>query len=173
MTRHRVFSLARITGHSVWWVFMVVTLFAGGITWTGASSYGYGYFLGATSFAGWSGDWTANTPIQAPVAITDFAASSSYQDPWTQLEVWSVVTFVVVLIAAVVEAIAVRQVVPGIVTVAAPCVAFGLLLLATPGVLDSVEFSTMLTVAVVLVAVAVREIWARGFAPRPSGLQRQ
>ncbi|MFJ6099108.1 hypothetical protein [Williamsia muralis] len=107
------------------------------------------------------------------MAITDFAASSSYQDPWTQLEVWSVVTFVVVLIAAVVEAIAVRQVVPGIVTVAAPCVAFGLLLLATPGVLDSVEFSTMLTVAVVLVAVAVREIWARGFAPRPSGLQRQ
>ena len=51
-------------------------------------------------------------------------------------------------------------------TVAAPCVAFGLLLLATPGVLDSVEFSTMLTMGVVLIAIAVREIWARRLAPK-------
>ena len=162
-----MFSLARITGHTAWWVFVVATFFAGGITWTGAtSSYGYGYFFGATSFAGWSGNWTANTPIQASVAIANFSASASYHDPWTELEVWSLVAFAVVLIAAVVEAIAVRRVVPGIVTVAAPCVAFGLLLLATPGVLDSVEFGTMLTMGVVLVAVGVREIWARRFAPR-------
>ena len=53
-------------------------------------------------------------------------------------------------------------------TVAAPCVAFGLLLLATPGVLDSVQLGTMTTICVVLVAVAVREVWARRFAPQPS-----
>ena len=51
-------------------------------------------------------------------------------------------------------------------TVAAPCVAFGLLLLATPGVLDTVEFDTILTIGVVLIAVAVREVWARRFAPK-------
>ncbi|MGK9269571.1 hypothetical protein KXR83_01085 [Williamsia muralis] len=79
----------------------------------------------------------------------------------------SLIAFAVVIIAAVIEAITSRQLVPGIVTVAAPCVAFGLLLLATPGVLDSVRFGTMQTLGVVLVAVAVREVWARGFAPRP------
>ncbi|WP_165842480.1 hypothetical protein [Williamsia muralis] len=39
--------------------------------------------------------------------------------------------------------------------------------MATPGVLDSVRFGTMQTLGVVLVAVAVREVWARRFAPGP------
>ncbi|PZU01675.1 MAG: hypothetical protein DI630_11470 [Gordonia sp. (in: high G+C Gram-positive bacteria)] len=171
MNRYRVFSLTRITGHVSWWVFVVVTLFAGGITWTGASEY-----LGPASGTGWSGNRQAYSEIKAPVAIANFTGTSSFDanpwpgsgaDPWTQLEVLSVIAFAVVIIAAVIEAVSSRQVVPGIVTVAAPCVAFGLLLLATPGVLDSVRFGTMQTLGVVLVAVAVREVWARRFAPRP------
>ena len=163
MNRYRVFSLTRITGHVSWWVFVVVTLFAGGITWTGASEY-----LGPASGTGWSGNRQAYSEIKAPVAIANFTGTSSFEhDPWTQLEVLSVIAFAVVIIAAVIEAVSSRQVVPGIVTVAAPCVAFGLLLLATPGVLDSVRFGTMQTLGVVLVAVAVRELWARRFAPRP------
>jgi heme/copper-type cytochrome/quinol oxidase subunit 1 len=148
MTRHCVFSLARTIGHCSWWAFVVATLFAGGI---------------ARTRGEWG--WTAYTPLtESPVAVTSFG---SY-DPWTGLEVWSVIAFVVVLIAAAVEAVAARQVVPGVVTVAAPCVAFGLLLLGTPGVLDIVRFGTMQTLCVVLVAVAVREVWARRFAPRPT-----
>ena len=163
MTWHRAFPLALITGHVAWWVFVVVTLFAGGITWTGASEY-----LGPTSGTGWSGNRQAYSEITAPVAIANFTGASSFEhDPWTQLEVLSVTAFAVVLLAAVIEAIASRQVVPGIVTVAAPCVAFGLLLSATPGVLDSIQFGTMQTLGVVLVAVAVREVWARRFAPGP------
>lgn len=38
------------------------------------------------------------------------------------------------------------------------CVPFGLLLLATPGVLNTVEFETTLTMTVGLIAVAVREV---------------
>lgn len=167
MTWHRAFPIARITGHVAWWVFVVVTLFAGGVTWTGATEY-----LGPTFDTGWSGNQQAYSEIKAPVAIANFTGASSFEhdlwtDPWTELEVLSVAAFVVVLLAAVVEALSSRQLVPGIVTVAAPCVAFGLLLLATPGVLDSVRFGTMQTLGVVLVAVAVREVWARGFAPRP------
>lgn len=163
MTWHRVFPLARITGHVAWWVFVVVTLFAGGITWTGASEY-----LGSASGTVWSENRQAYSEITAPVAIANFTGASSFEhDPWTQLEVLSVTAFAVVLLAAVIEAIASRQVVPGIVTIAAPCAAFGLLLLATPGVLDSVRFGTMQTLGVVLIAVAVREVWARRFAPRP------
>lgn len=75
------------------------------------------------------------------------------------------IAFVVVLIAAVTEAISARRLAAGVVTVAAPCVALGLLLVVTPGVADSGGFNTMLTMGVVLVAVAVREVWARRFAP--------
>lgn len=49
----------------------------------------------------------------------------------------------------------------------APCVALGLLLLATPGVVDSGGFSTMLTMGVVLLAIAIREVWARRYSPAP------
>jgi|GEM_PF-5836629 len=164
MARHRVFSLARVTGHGAWWIFVVATLFAGGITWTGVSRYGN--YIGATSFAKEYG-WTAFTGLtDSPVGIADLAGSS--YDPWSNPELWSAIAFGAVLIAAVVEAISAREVLHGIVTVAAPCVAFGLLLLVTPGVLDTFGFDTMVTMSVVLLAVAVREVWARRFAPRPS-----
>ena len=163
MTRYRVFSLARITGHTAWWIFVVATLFAGGITWTGVSRYGN---YKATSFTKEYG-WTAYTGLtDAPVGIANFVGSS--YDPWSDPELWSAIVFGVVLVAAVVEAISAREVLPGIVTVAAPCVAFGLLLLATPGVLDGIQLGTTTTIGVVLVAVAVREVWARRLAPQPS-----
>ncbi|MFJ6099355.1 hypothetical protein [Williamsia muralis] len=142
---------------------MVATLFAGGITWMISDRNVVDGAFSARSGTTYTGSYT---PYSDGDVFTDFYAfGSSSSDTWTELELLSVGAFVLVLIAAVVEAIAVRRVVPGIVTVAAPCVAFGLLLLATPGVLDSVEFGTMLTMGVVLVAVGVREIWARRFAP--------
>jgi hypothetical protein len=166
MTRHRVFSLARITGHVAWWIFVVATLFAGGITWTGVSNRLNSSFVDA-SFTARSFGWTAYTPLtDSPVGIANFSASPPY-DRWTDPEFWSMVAFTVVLIAAVIEAISARHALPGMATVAAPCVALGLLLLATPGILDSVELDTMSAMGVVLVAIAVREVWARQFAPRP------
>lgn len=158
MTRYHVFSLARIAGHSAWWVFVVSALFAGGVTWAGSDRS----FIGVGFSPRRSASYTSDGDV-----FSDFYgyASSSY-DRWTDPELWSVVAFVVVLIAAVVEAVSVRQVVPGIVTVLAPCVAFGLLVLATPGVLETVGFDTMTAMGMVLVAVAVREVWARRFAPR-------
>lgn len=162
MTRHRAISPARILGHCAWWIFVVATLFAGGITWTGVDRYVP--FVPVLHGAGW-----IDIPsTDAPVAIVDFAGTA--YDPGVDPEIVSVVAFVVVLIAATVEAISVRQVLPGMATVAAPCVALGLLLLATPGVLQSVSLDTLATMGIVLIAVAVREVWARRFAPSPSTL---
>ena len=145
---------------------MVATLFAGGITWMSSDRYVVDGAFSARSGTTYTG---AYTPYSDDDVFSDFYAfGSSSSDTWTELELLSVVAFVLVLIAAAIEAISVRQVPPGIVTVAAPCAAFGLLLLATPGVLDSVQLGTMTTIGVVLVAVAVREVWARRFAPQPS-----
>ena len=164
ITRHRVFSLARTTGHAAWWVFMVATLFAGGITWTGIDRSYFEAGFEARSGATYTGDYVYSDGDVLSYHFGEVASTSF--DRWTELELWSLVAFVVVLIAAVVEAVAARRLLPGVVTVAAPCVAFGLLLLATPGVLDTVEFDTTLTMSVVLIAVAVREAWARRFAPK-------
>ena len=167
MTSERVFPIARATGHIAWWIFVVTTLFAGGISWAGVGNRLDDGFLDA-SFTARSSGWTAYTPLtDTPVGIANFSASPPY-DRWTDPEFWSIVAFSVVLIAAVIEAISVRRTLPGVVTIAAPCVALGLLLLATPGTLDRVEFDTMTAMAVVLVAIAVREVWARRFAPSPS-----
>lgn len=158
MTRPRVFSLARVTGHVMCWIFVVATLFAGGITWfSGTVSYP----TVDPSFLARSGYYTRDDGV-----FSDYYGyiPSSY-NPWTEPQLWSLVAFVVVLIAAVIEAISAQRLLPGVVTVAAPCVALGLLLLVTPGVVDSGGFSTMLTMGVVLLAVAVREAWARRGAP--------
>jgi hypothetical protein len=160
MTRNRVFSVAHVTGHVAWWIFVVATLFAGGITWTGVGRYVP--YIPLPRGSGW-----IDIPLtDSPVYIANFASSSNEQS--TDLRWWSLAAFIVVLIAAVVEAISARRMAAGVVTVVTPCVALGLMLLATPGVLESVHFGTLQTLAVVLVAVAVREVWARRFAPRPS-----
>ncbi|MCK0517092.1 hypothetical protein [Williamsia sp. DF01-3] len=168
MTRHRVFSLARTTGHAAWWIFMVATLFAGGITWTGIDRSFFDTEFSARSGTTNTGDLTLYSAYSDEDVFSDYYGdlASTSLDRWTELELWSMAAFVVVLLAAVVEAISARQVLPGVVTVAVPCAAFGLLLLATPGVLDTVEFNTTLTVSVVLIAVAAREVWARRFAPK-------
>jgi hypothetical protein len=153
MTRARVLLAARITGHIAWWIFIVATLFAGGITWLGLDDEGV--------FSGPSTGWTAYTPLtDATVGIANFTGPAPYEW-WTEPEVFSAVAFAIVIIAAVTEAVAVRRVVPAIVTVVAPVVALGILIVVTPGVVDSWQLGTMTTMGAVLLAVAVREFWAR------------
>jgi hypothetical protein len=163
MTRQRVLTLARITGHVGWWVFAVGTLFAGGITWLGVDQDYYQQFLPP------SDGWTAYTPLtEGSVEGAGYIGVDvlySY-DRWTHGETMSAVAFAVVLIAAVTEAFSARRLWKGVATVAAPCVALALLLIATPGTIDDSGLELGAAVALVLAAVAVREIWARGFAPR-------
>ena len=163
MTRRRTLALARIIGHTAWWVFVVTTLFAGGITWLGIDQDYYRPFIPS------SDGWTAYTPLTDPAfdgaGYIDVDVLYSYER-WTHGEMLSVSAFVVVLIAAVVEAISAQQLWRGVVTVLAPCVALGLLVIATPGTIDDSGLELGAAVSLILAAVAVREVWARGFAPR-------
>lgn len=157
MTQIRLFRSAQITGHIAWWVFIVATAFAGGITWLGLDGDGVS---SRRSFG-----WTAYTGVMdRPVGIANFSGPTPYEW-WTESEVFSAMAFAVVLIAAVTEALAVRRAAPGIVTIVAPLAALGILIVVTPGVIDSWQLGTMATMGAVLLAVAIREFWARHFAP--------
>ena len=163
MTRQRVFALARITGHAAWWVFVVTTLFAGGITWLGLDQDYYQPFIPP------SDGWTAYTPLSDETfegaGYIDVDVLYSY-DRWTHGEMLSASAFVVVLVAAVVEAVSAGRLRQGVVTVLAPCAALGLLVIATPGTIDDSGLGLGAAVSLILAAVAIREVWARGFAPR-------
>jgi hypothetical protein len=50
-----------------------------------------------------------------------------------------------------------------LITVAAPCIALGLLVIATPA--TAAESDMTAALVLVLAAVTVREVWARRFAP--------
>lgn len=140
---------ARIVGHVMWWVFVVSALFAGGITWW--SPY---ESLGAP-FGGW-----------AIGSGSGFIAFSPGPQWWQDPAVYAPVAFVLVVVAAVVDAVAARGLIAGIVTVAVPFIALGFFVLATPGGIDGVFLHSAVSLVLVLVGVAIREVWMRAGAPR-------
>ncbi|MYR08552.1 hypothetical protein GTV32_20565 [Gordonia sp. SID5947] len=159
MTRSTVLRSARITGHVGWWVFVVATLFAGGITWWESNS------RIAASFAH-DGEWTAYTPLTSIDAqVVGIAWQPMYTHWWQDPSWYALAAFVVVVIAALVDAATARRLVPGVITVAVPFVALGLFYLATPGTIDGVELRTVLSMLLVLVGVGIREVWMRVGAP--------
>lgn len=154
--------VARITGHAAWWVFVVATLFAGGITWLGNDhEYQHPPFLLR------SDEWMVYSTVpDSSTATTDYVdvAVALPYEWWKDGELLSAAMFVVVMIAAVIEAASARQLWRGLITIAAPCVALGLLVIATPD--TAAESDMTAALVLVLVAVTVREVWARCFAPR-------
>ena len=162
MSRRKVHLGARITGHAAWWVFVVATLFAGGITWLGNDhDYQHPPFLLRSD--GWMTYSTLPDSSPATAEYVDVAVALPYEW-WRDGELLSAAMFVVVMIAAVVEATAARRLWRGLITVGAPCVALGLLVIATPD--TDAESDMTAALVLVLVAVTVREVWARCFAPR-------
>ena len=162
MSRLKLHQLSRITGHVAWWVFVVATIFAGGITWLGNDhEYQHPPFLLR------SDEWMVYSTVpessQATAEYVDVAVALPYEW-WRDGESLSAAMFMVVMIAAVVEAASARRLWRGLITVGAPCVALGLLVIATPGTDAESDMTTALVL--VLVAVAVREVWARCFATR-------
>jgi hypothetical protein len=161
MSRCKVHLIARITGHAAWWVFVVAAIFAGGITWFGSDpQYQHPPFLLRSD--GWMVYSTLPDSSSATADYVDVAVALPYEW-WRDGELLSAATFVVVMIAAVVEATAARRLWQGLVTVAAPCIALGLLVIATPA--TAAESDMTAALVLVLAAVTVREVWARRFAP--------
>lgn len=110
---------------------MVAALFAGGITWWMEFKA-----LDASFVGGGLDGWTIYTSATGAgfVDIVGPPAPPWWLDP----AVYALVAFVTVAIAAVVDACAVRRLIPGIVTVVAPFVAPALFVLATPGGIEGV-----------------------------------
>lgn len=112
-------------------MFVVAALFAGGITWWMEFKA-----LDASFVGGGLDGWTIYTSATGAgfVDIVGPPAPPWWLDP----AVYALVAFVTVAIAAVVDACAVRRLIPGIVTVVAPFVAPALFVLATPGGIEGV-----------------------------------
>lgn len=77
--------------------------------------------------------------------------------------------FMVLIIAAAVEAAAVGRLIPGLITVGTPFIAAIVIWSVLPGDCGgNADLGELSALAIVLLAVAAREIWARVFAPHPS-----
>lgn len=148
MNRYKMFRRAHTAGDVFWWIFVVATLLAGGITWFGVDVY--------DDFG-----WTAYAPLTSQsqqyanyVPLARFGAIESV----------SAVSFCLLVLAALVEAVVVRRLVAGIVTVAVPFVAAALMWSALPRGHSSFSVETISALLGVLAAVAIRELWERRVA---------
>ncbi|QIS21362.1 hypothetical protein [Nocardia terpenica] len=149
MTRYQVFRTAHITGHVFWWVFIVAVMLAGGITWFSADK--------PTDFG-----WTAYTPLtDLPRRYVDYLPS----DGFDQMGPLSLIAFCLLVLAALVEAVAVRRPLAGIITVAVPFVAAALIWCALPRGHWNFYIKPIVALPIILVAVAIRELWERQLAP--------
>ena len=155
--RQSVLFGARITGHIMWWIFVVSALFAGGISWWRE------YAAIDASFVSGLYGFTIYTPTTGAGYI-DLASSPSPQW-WQDPAVYALTAFVLVVVASVVDAIAARQLLSGIVTVLVPFVALALFVLAAPGAINGVFLHSTVALMLVLVGVAIREVWMRALAP--------
>lgn len=136
-----MFRFVHVTGHACWWIFVVATL------WPETTRYG----------------WTAGADM--PRRYADYVPS----DGFCMATPVAGLAFLVLIIAAAVEAASVGRLVPGLVTVGVPFLAAIVIWSVAPGGCgghtDTALFPAM---AIVLLAIAVREVWARAFAPHPS-----
>lgn len=143
----------------MWWVFVVAALFAGGITW-----WMEHVAVDASFVGGGPHGWTAYTPT-TDLGYVDLIGSSA-PEWWQDPAVYAFAAFVVVVISAIVDALAARRLLAGIITVLTPFVALVLFVIATPGAIDGVFLRSTVAMVLVLVGVAIREVWMRAGAPR-------
>ncbi|MEC3917910.1 hypothetical protein [Nocardia sp. CDC160] len=136
MTRYRTFRAAKLAGHAFWWLFLVSTLLSGNY------------------------DWTAH-PGQ-PRRYADYVPSDGF-DPLGPIQL---AAFCLVILAAVVEAVAIRRPIAGVLTIVIPFVSAILIHLALPRGYTNDTLAPIPALVLILAAVAIRELWERDFAPR-------
>ncbi|WP_195166363.1 hypothetical protein [Mycobacteroides abscessus] len=146
MSSIRVFTVARATGALAWWVFVVAALVNRGLR---PRSWDYG--------------WTAYMPLTdgAPRRYADYVPGDPTQSV-VGVVVW--VAFVVVVAAAVVELAIVRRWI-AVGTVVIPSVSLGLIAYAFGEFDRTITWSPTGVLFFALVAVAIRQVWMRRFAP--------
>ncbi|MGV0773210.1 hypothetical protein [Mycobacterium syngnathidarum] len=163
--------ISRITGHVSWWVFVVARLMSElGLTVGGGMPRRYADFTGDSLFGSGLGHddygWTAYTPL------TDRPPSAPADPFFTAnlIAAVAVIALAVTVVAALVEAVVERRWLVGAGTVLAPILGAAIILTALyerAGFLGGAHFdlSPLLVFLLVLLGVAVREVWSRALAP--------
>jgi len=162
---------AKAIGHVSWWIFVVATLYAGGVYWWGSHRG-----IGAPVIR--DGTWSVYIPFIPGAGYEDIPAGRSYAawhatstDNWDAPSTYAMIAFVVVVLAALVDAAILRRAIPGIVTVAVPFISLGFFVLATPDTFDGTQLKWQITMLITLAAIAIREIWTRALLPRITSTQ--
>lgn len=139
--RSRTEILVRIVGHTAWWVFVVTCM---------------------------SRDFGPSGPVRyrSYIPLTDVGSDpfASGFATYNTLTVAALLAISVTVIAAILEAILSRNLLVGVATVLTPIVGAILVWFAV----DSLR--PELAVPLVLLGVAIREVWSRGFAPLEMGM---
>jgi heme/copper-type cytochrome/quinol oxidase subunit 1 len=164
--------IAHVTGAVLWWVFVVARLMAemNSAAWNSGLPRRYadydesifGVGLGHKDFG-----WTAYEPL------TDHPPSS-LNDGFFIVNVIAsvaVAALAITAIAAIVEAISVARWPAGIATILTPITGATIILSALhygTGFGGGLKLSLLVVFALVLLGVAIREMWSRVWAPRPT-----
>nr|WP_234880519.1 hypothetical protein [Mycolicibacterium phocaicum] len=164
--------IAHVTGAVSWWVFVVARLmtemnsapmnFGLPRRYADYDESIFGVGLGHKDFG-----WTAYEPLTGH-------PPSSLNDGFFIMNVLStvaVVALAITAIAAVVEAISVARWPTGIATILAPITGGAIILSALyhgTGFGGGLKLNLLIVFALVLVGIAIRELWSRVWAPRPT-----
>lgn len=106
--------------------------------------------------------WDSYRPLtDVPRRYADYAPL----DGFAQLGAISLIGFCLLVLSALAEAVAARRLAAGIITTAVPFVAALLIWYALPGGHRDFFLTPPAALLVILVAVAIREVWERKFAP--------
>lgn len=166
--RYLIARIAHVTGDAAWWVFVVTRLMAE------MTSYGLprryaDYSSGSLSMTVLNRadrGWTAYTPLtdHLPPGLGDrFVAADT-------ISACVIGALAVVIIAAVVEAIAIGRWPAGTGTIAAPVLGAAVILTAlyerAGHPFSGLQLNLVIVFVLVLVGVACRQVWSQAFAPR-------
>ena len=152
--RSHVVQVASRVNDISWWLFVVASLIAGGVNWWTERVWA----------AGFSDDVRLYCPfVRGSVGGDCIVTTSGFADDhwFTDTAFYSMAAFAVLILAAIVEGVAKGRLVSGIVTVGLPIVAWGLFLVASPGVVADDVMKPIWAMLVVFLAVMLRETWAR------------
>lgn len=164
--------IAHVTGAVSWWVFVVARLMTemNSAAWNSGLPRRYadyddsifGVGLGHNDFG-----WTAYEPLtnHPPSPLNDVFFLANVMASVT------VVALAITAIAAVVEAVSVARWPAGIATILTPVTGAAIILSALyygTGFGSGLQLNLLIVFALVLVGIAVREVWSRVWAPRPT-----
>jgi hypothetical protein len=162
--RRQIARAAGLVGDLAWWLFVVSSLIAGSVNWWSS------FYPGSVSFTDSIRVYCIDTAppgsrsfeTRCQTNTSGFGVGNLFAD----LALYSIIAIVVTVLAAAVQSWASGRLVPGLVNVAVPLIGYVLFLAATPGGFGGQWMRPVVALAIIFVAVVLREMWARRFRTR-------